>query len=134
MAENLATLRDYFVTTLQVPVEAREALIRQGLSSFDDLIGLTDKDVKGICSNAKEPGGTIQNPNWVAGGNMPQMIPNQAHLLGSFTRNASDNFGSTETTCPLFSVFCYQPKPHWLGWAKPGHSTKGSKKKMLLRI
>jgi hypothetical protein len=55
---------------------AREVVIAQGLSSFEDFVGL-----KGICSNAKKPGGTIPNPNWVAEGNMPQMTLNSGALV-----------------------------------------------------
>jgi hypothetical protein len=82
MAGNLAILRNYLDATLQVPVVTREAVILQGISSFEDFVGLTDKDVQDICSNAKKPGGTIQNPNWVAGGNIPLMIPNPGAQVG----------------------------------------------------
>ena len=82
MAANQAALRNYLDATLQLPVTVREAIIAQGMSSFDDFIGLTDKDMKDVCSNAKKPGGTIPNPNWVAGGNMPPTITNPGAPVG----------------------------------------------------
>jgi hypothetical protein len=63
---------------------AREAFIAQGLSSLEDFVGLTDEDITSMCSNARKPGGIIQNPEWVAGGNMPQMIPNPGAQVGHF--------------------------------------------------
>jgi hypothetical protein len=80
IAGNLAALR--VDATVQVPIVAREAIIAQGLSSFKDFVGLTDQYMKDICTNAKRPGGAIQNPKWVAGDNMPQMIPNPGALVG----------------------------------------------------
>jgi hypothetical protein len=72
MIGNLAALRNYVDATLQVPVVAREAIIAQVLSSFEDFECLIDQDMRDVCANARKPGGTIQNPNWVAGGgNMP---------------------------------------------------------------
>ena len=65
-----------------MPVVAREAVISQGISSFDGFIGLTDKDMKGLLSNVKTPGGNIQNPNWVVGGPMAQMIRNSGASIG----------------------------------------------------
>jgi hypothetical protein len=57
MAGNMAALRNYFDATLQVPVTVREAVITQGMSSFEDFLGLSDKDIKDICDSAKRPGG-----------------------------------------------------------------------------
>ncbi len=69
-----------------MPVTAREAVIAQGLLSFEDLVGLTDKDIKNVCTNAKKSGGTALKTllaNWVAGGNMPLMIANPGAPVGS---------------------------------------------------
>ena len=82
MAGNLAAFHNYLDATLHIPVVTREAFINQGITAFDDLIYITDKDVKDMCSNAKKPGGTIPNPNYVAGGNMPAFIPNPGAQVG----------------------------------------------------
>jgi hypothetical protein len=87
MAASLAALNNYINATLHIPVLVREAVIAQGLSSFNDFIGLSDTDVKYVCMNAMRPGGSIQNPNWVVGannGNMPELITNPGAAVGKF--------------------------------------------------
>jgi hypothetical protein len=82
MAGNQAALRNYIDAILLVPVVAREAVMSQGVTSFEDFIGLTDKDMQGLLKNVRTPGGNMQNPNWVPGGAMPQVIRNSGAPIG----------------------------------------------------
>ncbi len=84
MAANLAALNNYLNGTLFIPLLVRDAVIAQGLSSFDDFIGLSDSDVKNVCTNDMRPGGSIQNPAWVVDGIMPQFITNPGAAVGKF--------------------------------------------------
>jgi hypothetical protein len=63
MAANQYQLRNYFDAVLLVPVVAREAIMSQGMTSFDEFIGLSDKDMQNLLANVKSPGGSIANPN-----------------------------------------------------------------------
>jgi hypothetical protein len=82
MAANQYQLRNYLDAVLLVPVVAREAIMSQGMTSFDEFIGLSDKDMQNLLANVKSPGGSIVNPNWVAGGNLPPTIRNPGAKVG----------------------------------------------------
>lgn len=76
-------LNAYMNATLLIQVATtRLALNAQGLNDFDDFLSLTEKDITDICSNVRKPGGTILNPLYVVGGNVPQMMPNLGNAVG----------------------------------------------------
>lgn len=81
MAANLAAFNNYLNDTLLIDEQAtRQALNAQGLQAFDDLENLTDNDVKDICKNVRQPGGTIPNPVAIANPDnaaIPAAIPNR---------------------------------------------------------
>jgi hypothetical protein len=82
MAAALAQLNAYMQNTLLITeAGTRDALNQQGLEALADFDGLTDKDIKNICANARKPGGTIPNPN-VAVANQPVVINNPGVQLG----------------------------------------------------
>ena len=82
MAANLAALNNYFENTLFITDQAvRNGLNQQGLTSFDDFITFTEKDIAQICSNVRKPGGVIPNPNAAVPG-QPATISNPGVLVG----------------------------------------------------
>lgn len=88
MAAAPPNFNNYLTNTLGITDNATiAALNNQGLTDFDDLVALSDPDIKAICTNLKKPGGTIENPVWVATavanrGTIPQFIPNPGVTLG----------------------------------------------------
>ena len=84
--ELLDELNGYLQNTLLIGQQnVRDALNAQGLISVSDFEGLTEEDIAEICSNARKPGGTINNPaydvaNPVAG--VPATITNPGVLVG----------------------------------------------------
>jgi len=82
MAANLAALNNYFQNTLVIQDQAvRDGLNEQGLTSFDDFVTLTEKDIVQICANVRRPGGVIPNPNAAVVG-QPPTITNPGVLVG----------------------------------------------------
>ena len=62
MATNQAALNNYLENTLLIPQPICRAINGQGISAIDDLLDLTDQDIKDVCKNIRSPGGTIANP------------------------------------------------------------------------
>ena len=63
MAANPLVFNNYLQNTLQVDqVAVHTAINDQGLSMYQDFIGLTDQNVKDLCDNCKKLGGLIPNP------------------------------------------------------------------------
>lgn len=80
---------DYLENTLgNTSATTRTALNNQGLTiSFDDLVMISEPDVKDICNNMKKPGGVIENFAWQTAAvancaGIPQFVPNPGVALG----------------------------------------------------
>jgi hypothetical protein len=85
MAANQAAINNYLQDTLGFPQTLAHALNAQGLDGFDILINLTDKDIKEMCTNVRNPGGTIPNPAFDAANpvpGVPATIPNPGVSMG----------------------------------------------------
>lgn len=82
-AQNPAQIfSNYLQTTLLInDNDVRQALIDQGLTSFTDMLGLTEEDIEEICANVRKPGGMIANPNAAVAG-QPAMIANPGQQIG----------------------------------------------------
>lgn len=86
MAAAQAAWITYMTDTLGIDAPIRDAIIAEGVTNITDLATLSDDEVKSICTNIRKPGGTTENPVYVAavaaGGaaavdvNIPQRIPN----------------------------------------------------------
>ena len=53
------TMIDFLTNKLRFARAAAEALIEQGLESYEDLMQMVDQDVKDICDRARSPGGMV---------------------------------------------------------------------------
>lgn len=82
----LEQLNEYLEDVLGMDEPLREAINSQGISSTNDFIPLTEKDVETLCSNMRKPGGMIENPAIVAGRrgepNLPAFVPNPGVQVG----------------------------------------------------
>ena len=81
MATNQAALNNYLENTLLIPQPICRAINGQGISAIDDLLDLTDQDIKDVCKNIRSPGGTIANPDAAVAG-QPPTIPNRGIAVG----------------------------------------------------
>jgi hypothetical protein len=62
-------------------INARNAIIGQGINNFDAFRSLKDDDIRLLCANIRRPGGTILNPLAGGRGQLPR-IPNPGLSLG----------------------------------------------------
>ncbi len=64
----VAAVRTYLKTVIglgddQLGTERANAIIAEGLNTFDALVDFNKDDIKSLCSTVRKPGGTIQDPN-----------------------------------------------------------------------
>ena len=109
MAANTAAFVNYLDTTFNFARVLAEELATQGLDSFPAFVDLSDEDVKEICTTIRKPGGTIQNPAYVA------------------QREQYDDQAAADPTTPV---------PHWYPQtiANPGIPIPLPKEKILRQI
>ena len=75
---DIATFRNYLNATILITENAvRDAIVNQGLTTFEDLDNMTDQDIKDVCKNARSPGGMIQQGD--------NLLPNRGVTLGFMT-------------------------------------------------
>ena len=66
-------LRD--VIGITDPIERRQAIQDEGLTTITDFAEFEQSDIETLCSSVRKPGGTVANPN-AAAANAPATIPN----------------------------------------------------------
>ena len=78
-----AAFRTYLRDVIGVadPQARREAIQEEGLNTLEDLIEFDSDGIKALCGSVRKPGGTIENPAYVAGGDQPEQIPNPGFAI-----------------------------------------------------
>jgi hypothetical protein len=75
---DIAIFWNYLNATILITENAvRDAIVNQGLTTFNDLDNMTDQDIKDVCKNARSPGGMIQQAD--------NLLPNRGVTLGFMT-------------------------------------------------
>jgi len=70
----------FITTTLGIPLQVRQSLIDQGMTTVDDLLDYSDSEIRSLCKRMIQPGGTIPNPRANAAG-QPTRIPNRGTTI-----------------------------------------------------
>ena len=78
---DLAAMRTYLRDVIGItdPVERRQAIQNEGLTTFSDFAEFDKEEIETLCASVRKPGGTIPNP--AAGAGAPATIPNPGHNI-----------------------------------------------------
>ena len=77
-----ASMRTYLRDVIGItdPIERRQAIQDEGLTTITDFAEFEQSDIETLCSSVRKPGGTVANPN-AAAANTPATIPNPGHNI-----------------------------------------------------